>query len=271
MAGTEYNAVVMQKLDVASGLMILRITTKNWQLPAFKAGQYTVLGLLGSAERAAITDPEETPSDPNKLIRRAYSVASSSVDNEYLEFFITLVRSGALTPRLFALKPGDPLWLSPKMVGMFTMDRVPPNQNIVLIATGTGLAPYMSMLRTHLPEMQNANVAVIHGARHSWDLGYRAELQTMKRLCPYFTYTPILSNPQEEPVPWKGHSGYINDFWTSPELPAALGFQPTAADTHVFLCGNPFMIEGMVAALTAGGFMEQTSKQPGNIHLERYW
>jgi len=271
MAGVEYNAVVTQKLDVASGLMILRIAAKGWQLPAFKAGQYTVLGLLGSAPRAALTDPEDAPADPNKLIRRAYSVASSSVENEYIEFFITLVRSGALTPRLFALKPGDPIWLSPKMVGMFTMDRVPPNQNIVLIATGTGLAPYMSMLRTHLPEMQNANVAVIHGARHSWDLGYRAELATMQRLVPRFAYLPIVSKPEEEPFPWKGYTGFINDLWDSPDIEKAIGFKPTPEHTHVFLCGNPLMIEAMLKTLGGQGWTEQTPQTPGNIHLEKFW
>jgi len=271
MADPVPNARVAQRVDVASGLMILRIQPDGWSLPPFKAGQYTVIGLPGSAPRTPLSDPDETPQDPAKLIRRAYSIASSSVDGEYLEFYVTLVRSGALTPRLFALNPGDPLFLSPKMVGMFTLDRVPPGQRVVLIATGTGLAPYMSMLRTHLADICDGRVAVIHGARHSWDLGYRAELQTMKRLCPYFTYTPILSSPQEEPVPWKGYSGYINDFWKSPELPSALGFGPDAGNTHIFLCGNPFMIEGMVAVLTETGFVEQTHKQPGNIHLERYW
>lgn len=271
MADPAYNARVAQRVDVASGLSILRIQPEGWSLPPFKAGQYTVLGLSPASPRAPFTDPEEPPPEPAKLIRRAYSVASSSVEGDYLEFYVTLVRSGALTPRLFALQPGAPLWLSPKMVGMFTMDRVPRGQKIVLIATGTGLAPYMSMLRTHLADVCESRVAVIHGARHSWDLGYRAELQTMRRLCPYFTYTPVLSSPDEEPVAWKGRSGYINHLWQSPDLPELLGFEPRAEDTHVFLCGNPAMIEGMVTLLTGAAFVEQTHKQPGNIHLERYW
>ena len=173
MAGPEMNAVVAQRVDVASGLMILRVTPKGWELPPFKAGQYTVLGLPGAAPRAPFTDEEPPPPDSGKLIRRAYSIASSSVEKEYLEFYITLVRSGALTPRLFALAPGDAVWLSSKFVGMFTLDRVPADQNVLLIATGTGIAPYMSMLRTHLQETAGRAFAVVHGARHSWDLGYR--------------------------------------------------------------------------------------------------
>lgn len=271
MAEVAFNARVAQRVDVASGLMILRVQPEGWPLPPFKAGQYTVLGLPASAPRAPLTDEEPPAADPSKLVRRAYSIASSSEEGDYLEFYITLVRSGGLTPRLFALNPGDPLWLSPKMVGMFTLDQIPPNQKIALIATGTGLAPYMSMLRTHLATIGEGRLAVIHGARHSWDLGYRAELQTMKRLCPRFSYVPILSSAEEEPVTWKGRTGYINHFWSGPELPQELGFTPDPADTHIFLCGNPQMIEGMMGNLTASGFVEQTHKVPGNIHLERFW
>jgi ferredoxin--NADP+ reductase len=271
MPTQEYNAVVLERVDVASGLVILRVGAVGWDLPKFKAGQYTVLGLLGAAPRAPFTDPENPPSDPDKLVRRAYSAASSSLDERYLEFYISLVRSGALTPRLFALQPGDKLWLSPKMTGMFTLDKVPADQHIVLIATGTGLAPYMSMLRTHLSEQSDSRVLVLHGARHSWDLGYRAELSTMQRLSPRLTYVPIISNPEEELVPWKGLTGFIHDFWTSEGLARAWQMAPNPATTHVFLCGNPLMIEAMLKVLGAGGFVEQTPKQPGQVHLEKYW
>jgi ferredoxin--NADP+ reductase len=271
MARPESNAVVAQRVDVASGLMILRVMPKGWELPPFKAGQYTVLGLPGRAPRAPLTDEEPPPADPDKLIRRAYSIASSSVENEYLEFYVTLVRSGSLTPRLFALGPGDPLWLSSKFVGMFTLDRVPAGQNILLVATGTGIAPYMSMLRSHLQEIRGPRVAVVHGARHSWDLGYRAELSTMQRLVPAFSYVPVVSSPDEETVPWKGRAGFIHQLWQDGSLTEAMGFEPSPATTHVFLCGNPLMIEAMMGQLAAEGFTEHTHKQPGNIHLEKFW
>jgi ferredoxin/flavodoxin---NADP+ reductase len=271
MPPQEYNAVVTERIDVASGLMILRVVTVGWDLPKFKAGQYTVLGLTGSAPRAPYTDPQDPPPDPDKLIRRAYSVASSSLDDHYLEFYISLVRSGALTPRLFALKRGDPVWLSPKVTGMFTMDKVPADQQIVLIATGTGLAPYMSMLRSHLGEQNDSRVLVVHGANHSWDLGYRAELSTMQRLTSRLTYVPIISNPNEELVPWNGLTGFIHDFWGGEALVRAWQFAPSPATTHVFLCGNPLMIEAMLKVMGAQGYVEQTSKQPGQIHLEKFW
>ena len=113
MATQEYNAVVLERVDVSPGLMILRVGTVGWPTPSFKAGQYTVLGMLGSAPRAPETDAEQPPPDQDKLIRRAYSVASSSKDEQYLEFYVSLVKSGALTPRLFALQRGSELWLSP--------------------------------------------------------------------------------------------------------------------------------------------------------------
>ena len=122
----------------------------RWELPDFEPGQFAVLGLSGTATRHEVSNPEEERANPGKLIKRAYSIASSSVANEYVEFYIVMVRSGALTPRLFALSVGDRLWLSPKVSGLFTLADVPPDQQVLLISTGTGLAPYMSMLRSHL-------------------------------------------------------------------------------------------------------------------------
>jgi ferredoxin--NADP+ reductase len=271
MATQEYNAVVLERVDVSPGLMILRVGTVGWPTPSFKAGQYTVLGMLGSAPRAPETDAERPPPEQDKLIRRAYSVASSSKDEQYLEFYVSLVKSGALTPRLFALQRGSKLWLSPKMTGMFTMDKVPADTHIVLIATGTGLAPYMSMLRTHLGESNDRHVLVVQGARHSWDLGYRAELMTMQRLSPRLTYLPIISNPEEEVVPWTGLTGLIDDWWGSETLIRAWQMAPSPATTHVFLCGNPLMIEAMLKVLGVDGYVEHTPKQPGQIHLEKFW
>jgi ferredoxin--NADP+ reductase len=270
-APTQLNAVVLQREEVASGLAILRVAPRGWALPEFKPGQYTTLGLPGSAPRTEFSDPEDPPLDPHKLIRRAYSVASSSMEGEYLEFFLTLVRSGALTPRLFALRPGDLLFLAPKITGMFTLDMVRPDADIVLASTGTGLAPYMSMLRTMLPTMRNRRVAVIHGARHSWDLGYRAELTTMQRLCPWFTYVPVVAEPAAEPVAWNGQVGFVQDAWDARVVERAWGAAPTPADTHVFLCGNPLMVEAMLERLGAVGFVEHTRKTPGQVHLERFW
>ena len=158
------NAVVALRTEISPWLIILRVVPDGWELPAFSPGQFAVLGLPGAAPRCAMSEPEEPASDPSKLIRRAYSVASSSATSEYMEFYVALVTSGALTPRLFALNIGDRVWLGTKITGMFTFDQVPEDQNVVMIATGTGLAPYMSMLTTHLTCGAPRRFAVLHGA-----------------------------------------------------------------------------------------------------------
>ena len=268
---SELNAVVALKEELSPRLMIMRVVADGWQLPDFKAGQFAVLGLPGSAPRCQLSEPEQTPSNPHKLIRRAYSVASSSLTREYLDFYISLVTSGALTPRLFALNIGDPLWLSSKFTGLFTLDQVPPDKHVVMIATGTGLAPYMSMLSTHLQCDSPRRLAVLHGAYHSWDLGYRSELLTLQHLCRNFTYFATISCPVQEPVPWSGPTGFVQELWTGGLVTKAWGFQPAPANTDIFLCGNPDMIEETIQLLTQEGFREHSLKNPGGeIHVEWY-
>ncbi len=270
MGSSSLNAVVSQRIDVAPGLMVLQVVP-DAGLPAFEPGQFAVVGLPAGAPRTHLSDPEEPAPDPDKLIRRAYSVASASLPGHPLEFFVTLVRSGELTPRLFALKPGSRLWLGPKITGLFTLADVPADQDLVLIATGTGLAPYMSMLRTRLEAGGPRKVAVLIGARHSWDIGYVSELSTMQRLAPSFTFLPIVSRPQAEPVPWAGATGHVQSLWTGGALERAWGRKPSPADTHVFLCGNPVMVEDVTGLLQGEGFLVHGNKRPGQVHVEKYW
>ncbi len=265
------NATVMQIVEVSPGLAIFRVVPDEWTFDDFQAGQFGVLGLPGNADRCAVCDSEDEPADPEKIIKRAYSIASSSVTREFIEFYIVLVPSGRLTPRLFALKPGERVWLGPKIRGMFTLEDTPEDRHVVLVSTGTGLAPYMSMLRSQLTCGSRRRFAVLHGARHSWDLGYRSELMTLARMCPNFTYIPTISRPDEEPVPWAGESGYIQDLWQRDPLKEGWGFSPTPEGTHVFLCGNPSMVETMVEVLGESGFREHKRREPGQIHVERYW
>ena len=231
------------------------------------------LGLFGSASRCALAEPEIPPADPDKLIKRAYSIASSPVNREFLEFYVALVPGGALTPRLFNLKIGDRIWLSQKAVGKFTYDdsQVPKGANLVLIATSSGLAPFVSMLSTHLRFPPQRRVALIHGVRHSWDLGYRSILMAMQHLRTNLTYIPVVSRPKEEPVPWKGATGHVQDVWKSGAIEKAWGSRPGPENTHVFMCGSPQMSESMIALLAQEGFKEDTKNEPGQIHVEKYW
>lgn len=268
----QLNAVVLQRIEVTPGLIILRVAPDGWHLRDFQAGQFAVLGLPPAAPRCAMSEEPVAPAaSDEKLIKRAYSIASSSVSKEFIEFYLALVPTGELTPRLFALKPGDRLWMGEKITGMFTLGDVPVDKDLVLIATGTGLAPYMSMLRSELSCGTGRSIAVLHGARHSWELGYRSELTMMHRLCPNFTYVPTISRPQAEIVPWAGHAGYIQEIWSAEHPTRLFGFTPTPDKTHIFLCGNPGMIDQMVEKLSGQGYQEHSKKRPGSVHVERYW
>ncbi|MCR4315038.1 MAG: ferredoxin--NADP reductase [Planctomycetes bacterium] len=271
MNKSELNWSVAQKIEVAPGLMVLRVVPREGEVPDFEPGQFAVLGLPGSAPRCFESSEEDAPKDPEKLVRRAYSIASSSASKEYLEFYVTLVRSGQLTPRLFALSVGDPLYVGPKIAGQFTLADAPDDKHVIFVGTGTGLAPYMSMVRTRLVCGEARRFIVIHGARHSWDLGYRSELITLSRLCGNFMYFPTISRPQEEPMPWKGLTGYVSDVWTSRIVEQKSGIKFTPENSVIFLCGNPDMAEGMLALAAKEGFREHHRKNPGHVFVERYW
>jgi ferredoxin--NADP+ reductase len=187
-----------------------------------------------------------------------------------VEFYLTLVTSGQLTPRLFALKHGDRVFLGPKASGVFTLDRVPAGKAAILIATGTGLAPYVSMLRTMLVNDSDRKYVVLHGARYSWDLGYRGELESLSRLRSNFTYIPTITRPDQDPH-FQGHSGRLQALLEQGVMEKESGVQldPTKAD--VFLCGNPEMVKAVKAILEVKGFAAGHGKEPGNVHVEEYW
>jgi len=264
-----YNATVAGREDINPQLMVLRVRPHGPPVN-FKPGQFSVLGLLGAEPRVPEADAEEAPVAADKMIKRAYSIASASVEQSYLEFYLTLVNSGQLTPRLFALKYGRQLYLSPKATGVFTLDRVPARKAVVLIATGTGLAPYMSMLRTLLITESKRKFVVLHGARHSWDLGYRAELESLARIRPNFTYLPAITRPQDDPH-FLGATGRIQTLLTSGILESQAGLAWDPELVEVFLCGHPEMISQAKELFLAKGFTLDKSPTPGSIHVEEYW
>ena len=266
---TPYNAVVAGREAVNPQLHILRVRP-DAALFDFTPGQFAVLGLLGAAPRIPEAASEEPPAAPDKLIRRAYSISSSSKERNYVEFYLTLVASGQLTPRLFALEHGGRLFLGPKASGVFTLDKTPPGKAVLLVATGTGLAPYVSMLRTILIQETQRRFVVVHGARHSWDLGYRGELESLARLRPYLTYIPTITRPDQDPH-FAGHSGRIQTLLEQGVVEKESGILLDPAKTDVFLCGNPEMVETVKALLAARGFKPDQGKELGSIHVEEYW
>ena len=132
MAKPELNAVLIQRMQLGPELFVWRVAPDGWELPTFEPGQFAVLGLPGSSPRCEGSAPEKKPAEPDKFIQRAYSIASSPRRRDAMEFYIALVREGVLTPRMFGLKPGDRVWLSPKISGQFTlMSRyAPPHRHL---------------------------------------------------------------------------------------------------------------------------------------------
>jgi len=265
----EMNATVIRRDEINHGLLVLRIRP-DFEFPVFQAGQYGVIALPGRAPRVDFADPEEPPADPDKLIKRAYSIASSSLEGEYLEFYVALVHSGALTPRLFALGEGDRVWLSKKITGMFTLRDVTPGHDVLFVATGTGLAPYLSMLRSGYRFEDQHQTVVIHGARVSWDLGYSRELSALAARWRGFHYLPIIDEIDRDPD-WPGKVGFVFEYIEDGTVSRIFGHDLDPANTSVFLCGNPLMIEGMEKMLEDRGFTHHSRKQPGNIFVEKFW
>lgn len=265
---TELNAIIKQVVQISPIMKVFKITP-DFDLPEFKPGQFVALSLPASAPKCPESEEDYEKMDDDKMIKRAYSIASSSKSTDSLEFYITLVKSGALTPRLFNLKVGDKVGVGKKIVGMFTMDQVDENMNTVLIATGTGVAPYMSMLRSDALK-RKGNIAVIHGASNSWDLGYSSELEMLENLSERFTYIPTITEVEKEVTPWNKHTKFIQDMWRDGIMEEKWGFKPKPENTHIFLCGNPRMISDMNEALAEDGFTVHKRKNPGQIHIEEF-
>lgn len=264
----ELNSVVMQVIQISPIMKIIRIRPLDWELPSYESGQFVALALPASAPRCAEATEEHTEHAPDKLIKRAYSIASSSTQ-EYIEFYITLVHSGSLTPRIFALNIADKIWMGKKAVGMFILSEIENDKNVVLIATGTGVAPYMSMLRSNALT-RTGKMLVIHGAANSWDLGYSSELTLLESIFSNFSYYPTITMPEKEPAGWPGDTRFIEEIWKDNVAEKKWGFKPKPENTHVFLCGNPIMVKGMKEILETNNFVEHKRKTPGQIHIEKF-
>ncbi len=258
------NATLVKRIDVTKELVRF-IIKPDAPFKEFQPGQYVAIGLLGSAPRPAEFPPEKEASAPDKIIKRAYSIGSSPLEYGVLEFYIAIVPDGALTSRLVLLKEGDRLFCAPKITGTFTLESVPEKTNLVLVSTGTGIAPFMSMLRTPTTWTEGRKISILHGVRFPKDLGYREELTAYAENNPgKFSYHPVVS--RDDGTPWTGTKGHVQKLFTE----GSLHLDP--AVDHVFLCGNPAMIDEVEKLLVGKGYVEHTRKNPtGSLHLERYW
>lgn len=265
------NATILGRRDLTQGLCIVRVRPNEGPAPEFVAGQFIKLGLPRNQHEEPAGRPRREGAGP-RLIRRAYSIASSARQREYLEFLLVLVESGKLTPKLWGIEPGGRIWMDDKVSGRFTLDPVPPDKDVVMVATGTGIAPFISMLRTYADEPRWRRAVVINGVRYAADLAYRDELEALARDNPCVTYIPVVSRePVGLPGGWTGLRGHVQQVLEPRTYESLVGAALAPSECHVMLCGNPNMIVSVQRLLEAGGFHTHSAAQPGNIHFERYW
>jgi ferredoxin--NADP+ reductase len=262
-----YNATVVGKIQMTPDLIILQVDTDEPR-DEFEAGQYTVLGLCGYESRSPNSTEETVPSDKDALIQRPYSIASSKHQKKQFEFYITQVKSGQLTPRLFDLNTGDRLYVSKRIVGTFKLAETPPGNDIIMIATGTGIAPYISFLRSYITSRPEQKMAVVQGAAKQWDLGYSSELTFLEDGFSNFYYIPTLTDANET---WSGYELWIENMLEEGVIERDTGIERDPAKTHIFLCGNPTMVENVSDFLFGFGYKRHSRKDPGSLHIEEYW
>lgn len=260
---TPLNATVVERVDHNPFQMILRVRMDGDEgnLGPFEPGQFTNLGLPPR-------DPAHA-SGSSGLVKRPYSIASAP-NEPAVEFFLRLVDDGALTPQLWKLGVGDRLWMEPRTVGKFTLAEVPTGKDLVMVSTGTGLAPYVSMLRHYRGTGRWNRLVMVHGVRIESDLGYRGELEGLAQQDNKLVYLPVCSR-EHEPGPWQGMRGHVMAALEPAFYAKAVGAPLDPEHCQVFLCGNPQMIDSVEAQLGALGFQPHTRKNPGQIYKERYW
>lgn len=289
-----YNATITHFEPTHSDLWVLRIKPDHGSV-SHLPGQYASLG-LGFWE-----DRIDDAVDPNleerwdKLVRRSYSIScrmfdengylTSEHDADDIEFYIVLVAPTddnvpGLTPRLALKRPGDRIYLGPKVAGRYTLAPVTnPNDTIILLSTGTGEAPQNAMVIELLRKGHRGPIVSAVSVRQWADLGYIDHHRELETRYPNYHYMPL---PTREPdVPKR----YIQDLIANDAF-ADFDITLDPADTHVFLCGNPAMIGlptetdgevtypetvGVVQLLSEKGFTLDHRKQRGNIHFEEYW
>lgn len=234
----------------------------------FEAGQFVRLGVNPSELHA-----NQGKDAPNERIFRAYSVASSPYD-EVLEFFSVVVPDGAFTSQLQHLQVGDTLWLNPTPFGFLTLSRYqePAPKTLWLLSTGTGLAPFLSMLQDLYTWENYQNIILVYSARTSAELAYQDKIHElaktfseMSEQTVNFRYIPIVTREVVEGclqarIPTLIERGEL-------EQAAGLAFD---ADSHVMLCGNPQMVDDTKEALKAKG-LTMNRRGVGNIAVENYW
>jgi ferredoxin--NADP+ reductase len=243
-----YRAEVTRRADFAPDLWMFRI--RSDAAFTFVPGQYATLGV----------DVE------GKRIERPYSIVSSPSENE-VEFFFELVPQGALTPLLYKLQVGDQLFMRKVPKGKFSLELQNGKKHHLLISTVTGVAPFVSYVRTLSKDWKEGRfdgshqLYLLNGASRPWEFGYREELAHFDKELPWFKYVPTVSRPWDH-SDWPGEIGRADDILRK----YADHWELDPDNTVVYICGHPDMIEHSKAILKRRGFTDK-----GAVKEEVYW
>jgi ferredoxin--NADP+ reductase len=223
----------------------------------FEAGQWARLGV-------------RKPS--GSIVWRAYSLVSAPHDDE-LEFFSIVVPDGEFTSELSRLEVGDELLVERKPYGFLTLDRFGDGRDLWLLGTGTGLAPFLSILQGLEVWQRFERIVLVYSARNRSELAYQELIEEIPQreyldgLGSKLIYLPLVTR---EHLPGTLH-GRVTHLLRSGELEQAAGVALTPEDSRVMLCGNPQMIEDSLALLKERGLQLALTRRPGQIAVENYW
>ena len=246
----------------------------------FTAGQFVRLGIHGkdlqyfaqNHETKLITSETQGQLvDLDGYVFRAYSVASSPYD-EFIEFFSVVIPQGEFTSKVNHIQVGDSLLLNTTPFGYLTLARyqLPLPNDLWLLATGTGLAPFLSILKTIDVWQQYQRIILVYSARTSQELAYQAQISSIKSIYgdngAAFVFLPIVTREAD----YAGEKARIPNLILSGKLTELVGQKLDKERSHVMLCGNPQMVEDTKEALKSIG-LTMNRRGEGNIAVENYW
>ena len=203
----------------------------------------------------------------DERVGRSYSLVNAPHARP-LEIYFNEVPEGPLTPRLSKLEPGDRLWVSETPSGLFTLDKVPDSRDLWLIATGTALGVYLSILATEAPWRRFHKVILVYGCRTADELTYGENTRSLlTHHGGQFDYVPILSREQS---PQALH-GRVTSLLADGTLEGHTGRYIGPDTSQVMLCGNAPMIRDMRALLESRGLTRNSASKPGHYTTEQYF
>lgn len=197
-------------------------------------------------------------------IARAFSFVNPPAD-PVLEFYGIVVPQGPLSPRLAALGRGDRLLVASNPAGFLVLSELPDAGTLWLVSTGTGLAPFLSLLRTETPWRRFRNVVLVHAVRHARELVYQEMIRKISKenSLRYVTFVSRETAPGSL-------AGRIPAAIRDGRLEGAAGLALNQ-HSHVMLCGNPQMLKDATAALVERGLRKHRRRNPGHITVESFW